>query len=160
LNRTLVPVTVIVAGLLAGACQEMEDFGECLMTQQMLSDCNAGLPGTTDQCSTEDAFCGPTCIVANHPECTSGPCLTIRYKDILADKTWVSTPFCGSSCLTDTDCPGEPGQAACKPMPGLKIECELDEDCQARADWSFCGTDKFCSWHVCVPINFAKANQE
>lgn len=149
--RKMVPITVLSLGLVVTACQGQEDFGVCLLTERMLSDCSSTLGVTEDQCSSDDAFCGPTCMVSDHPECAWGPCLNYKYKTIDDPANWKSDPFCAVGCETDADCPGDTGEATCEPMPGLKIKCVDNSDCREHAPWADCMPDGHCTWHVCIP---------
>jgi hypothetical protein len=156
----MVLITALCAGLVALACQEKEDFGECILTEQMLSDCAAALGNTEDQCTSDDAFCGPTCVVSDHPECAWGPCLNYKYRTVQDPANWTSDPFCAVGCATDADCPGEVGEATCEAMAGLKIPCTGNGDCTARSPWASCGDDGYCTWHVCIPTKYRKSIDE
>jgi len=153
----MVLITALFAAVGVQACQEEEDFGECILTDKMQSDCNDLLAGTEDQCSGDEAFCGATCIVTDHPQCLYGPCLMYKYRDIQDSTNWKTDPYCGVGCATTLDCPAE---STCRELLSLKKACTQDSECQAASPWAVCQDDGFCTWHVCIPDAYSTAVTE
>ena len=150
--RTKVLITALFAAIGLQACQEELDFGECILTEKMLSDCNEMLAGTQDQCSGDEAFCGATCIVTDHPQCLYGPCLMFKYRDVQDPANWKTDPICGRGCSTTMDCPQD---SSCRELLSLKIACTEDSECQEDSPWALCEEDGFCTWKSCVPDAFS-----
>ncbi len=152
--RTITVTVALFAAVALQACQTEEDFGECILTDKMLSDCNEILSQTQDQCSGDEAFCGATCIVTDHPQCLYGPCLMYKYRDIKNPANWKTDPFCGNGCASTLDCPPE---STCRELLSLRKQCSEDSECQRTSPWAVCEEDGFCTWKTCIPDAFSTA---